>query len=140
MKHTRTLGTYLGVPIHSQRVSKLTYHSLLDKVKKRLSSWKVNQLSLAGRTTLVQSVSSTIATYTMQSSKLPCSVINEIDKMNRSFLWGGTNEQRKIHLVKWDVVCREKKKGRLGIRKTNFMNSALLAKLGWKLEIGDQGL
>ncbi|XVF01308.1 hypothetical protein REPUB_Repub04eG0076700 [Reevesia pubescens] len=86
MKHTQSLGTYLGVPIHSQRVSKATYKSLLDKVKKRLSGWKANQLSVAGRATLVQSVSSSIASYTMQSTKLPIFVTIEIDKLNRNIL------------------------------------------------------
>ena len=100
MKHSTFLGKYLGVPIHSNCVSKDTYHELFDKVKKRLSGWKASQLSLAGRSTLVQSVSSTIATYTMQTARLPSAVTREIDKLNRSFLWGSSDRQRKIPLLK----------------------------------------
>ena len=100
MKCSSTLGIYLGVPIHSNRFSKDTYNALLDKIKKRLSGWKASQLSLTGRSILVQSVSSTIATYTMQTAKLPSSVIREIDRLNRSFLWGSSDGQHKIPLLK----------------------------------------
>lgn len=109
MNHSTDLGLYLGVPLlHSSRVTKHTYAHLLEKIKKRLSSWKASQLSLAGRATLVQSVTSTIATYTMQSTKLPASVSKEIDSLNRKFLWGSTDEKKKIALVKWDVLCQPK--------------------------------
>ena len=69
MNHCDDLGMYLGVPLHSQMVNKCTYYYLLEKNKKRLVSWKENQLSLVERATLVQSVTSSIATYTMQSTK-----------------------------------------------------------------------
>ncbi|KAE8734165.1 hypothetical protein F3Y22_tig00000778pilonHSYRG00265 [Hibiscus syriacus] len=48
------LGKYLGVPLIHGRVSKVTYNELVDKVKERLSSWKSNTLSIAGRVTLVR--------------------------------------------------------------------------------------
>lgn len=76
MAHCTDLGLYLGVPLHSARVNKNTYKHLLYKVKRKLSSWKANQFSLAGRAVLVQSVTSTIASYTMQSTRLPLSVAN----------------------------------------------------------------
>ncbi|OMO51256.1 reverse transcriptase [Corchorus capsularis] len=47
------LGRYLGVPLHHSRVSHHTYDHLIDRVKKRLASWKANSLSLVGRATLV---------------------------------------------------------------------------------------
>lgn len=115
MTHCRDFGDYLGVLIHSSRVSKQTYRGLLEKVQNRLSSWKSKQLSLAGRATLVQSVTNTVANYTMQTSKLPVAVANEIDALNRHFLWGGSDDSRKVPLVKWDTVCRPKSEGGLGL-------------------------
>ncbi|XVF22870.1 hypothetical protein REPUB_Repub12eG0208500 [Reevesia pubescens] len=140
MRHTLSLGKYLGVQIHDKRVTKNTFSDLLDKVKKRLSGWKAKQLSLAGRQTLVQSVFSTIATYTMQSSRLPVSVSNAVDRLNRNFLWGGDENHKKISLVKWDQVCQPKRTGGFGLRQTSLMNTALLAKLGWKLMTGNYDL
>ena len=36
-------------------------------------------------------------------------------------------------MVSWDKVCRPKKIGELGLRKTEAVNSAFLSKLTWKL-------
>ena len=85
MKHCKENGNYLEVLIHSTRVNRQTYNYLFDKIKRKLSSWKANQLSLAGRTTLVHSVTSTIANYAMQSTKLPIVVAKDIDALNRNF-------------------------------------------------------
>ncbi|RVW51028.1 hypothetical protein CK203_077618 [Vitis vinifera] len=40
--------------------------------------------------------------------------------------------ERKIHLINWDVVCTQKEKGCLGIRKIDLLNKALLEGFGWR--------
>lgn len=70
--------------------------------KSRLVGWVSNTLMLSGKATLVQSVSSTIPSYSMQTMLLPASVCDRLDRLNRDFLWGDTPEKKKIHLVKWD--------------------------------------
>ncbi|RVX03101.1 hypothetical protein CK203_016596 [Vitis vinifera] len=40
--------------------------------------------------------------------------------------------ERKIHLINWEVVCTQKVKGGLGIRKIDLLNKALLKGLGWR--------
>ncbi|VVA41142.1 Hypothetical predicted protein, partial [Prunus dulcis] len=52
---TTCLGKYLGVPFIHTRVTKATYQDIIDKVQRRLSSWKSHTLSMAGRLTLLQS-------------------------------------------------------------------------------------
>jgi hypothetical protein len=49
------------------------------------------------------------------------------------FFWQGGSTKRKYHLVKWEVVCRSKKKGGLGIMDIRKMNICLLCKWWWKL-------
>ncbi|BBH09066.1 hypothetical protein Prudu_021464 [Prunus dulcis] len=137
---TEDLGKYLGMPMLHSRITKLTYGSLIDKVHKRLASWKSKFLSLAGRATLIQAVTSAVPIYAMQTSKLPISVGHELDKLNRNFFWGGREKKLKIHLCQWDLACRPKHKGGLGFKKTTAMNKALLAKVGWRLHQNDKGL
>lgn len=130
---TADLGKYLGVPLHHQRVTKDTYQYVIDKVKVRLSNWKANHLALAGRHTLVSSVINAIPVYPMQTAILPATICEEVESRARSFLWGSTAEKKKTHLVAWDVVCKEKRKGGLGLRHMKMQNQALCLKGGWGL-------
>ncbi|GLT97162.1 hypothetical protein SLE2022_147430 [Rubroshorea leprosula] len=87
---------------------------------------------MAGRRVLVQSVTSAIPTYTMQSILLPDYVCAAIDRLNRNFLWGSDVANRP-HLVNWHSVCLPRTQGGLGIRSAKDNNRALIAKLGWQL-------
>lgn len=89
-------------------------------------------MSLAGRVTLVQSVTSAIPAYAMQTANLPISVCDEVEKANRRFIWGDTNSHKKVHLVAWDKICINKKGG-LGLRHVKDQNAAFMTKLGWGL-------
>ncbi|GLT78653.1 hypothetical protein SLA2020_501810 [Shorea laevis] len=133
MAATDELGRYLGVQIEGKRLTRKSFHDLVTKIHDRLSSWKAKQLSFAGRQVLIQLVSSTMANHTMQTTKLPVSICQEIDKANRNFLWGGAGGHRKLSLVSWERVCMPKSFGGLGVRSTSFMNQAFLAKLGWRI-------
>ncbi|RVX06497.1 putative ribonuclease H protein [Vitis vinifera] len=61
-------------------------------------------------------------------------VARRLEKVQRDFLWGGGNRKGKIHLVKWEVVCKDKDKGGLGLRKLAMLNKALLGKWIWRLK------
>ncbi|CAA7053633.1 unnamed protein product [Microthlaspi erraticum] len=87
-----------------------------------------------------KSVLSFVPVHTMSSVKLPESITKRLDRVLRDFLWGSTNEKRKQHLVSWEKVCRSKEEGGLGIWKTNLMNKALLATVGWRLMQDDRSV
>ncbi|CAL2229042.1 unnamed protein product [Prunus armeniaca] len=137
---TNDLGKYLGMPLLHSRIGKRTYSSLVDKVRNRLAAWKSKLLSLARRATLIQAVTDSIPVYAMQTTKLPVSVCNDLDRLNRNFFWGSNEKKYKIHLCQWDLACRPKGKGGLVFKKTASMNQALLAKIGWRLHSKDNGL
>ncbi|RVX17120.1 putative ribonuclease H protein [Vitis vinifera] len=48
------------------------------------------------------------------------------------FLWGGGALERKPHLVNWDTVCLDKRKGGLGVRRLSTLNRAFLCKWNWR--------
>ncbi|KAE8705254.1 hypothetical protein F3Y22_tig00110429pilonHSYRG00378 [Hibiscus syriacus] len=58
--------------------------------------------------------------------------VNEIDRVNRRFLWGGNAEKRTTHLVSWEDVYKPKKFGGLGLRTMAKHNSVLLQKTEWR--------
>jgi ribonuclease HI len=139
-KETAMLGNYLGVPAlgRTPRVNDFNY--LVEKVKTSLAGWKAKQLSLAGRITLAKSVIQAIPIYPMMSMPIPKSCLHEIDKIQRAFIWGDSEEKKRMHLISWSRITMPKQCGGLGLRKLEFMNEACLMKMGWSLMVGEHSL
>lgn len=51
----------------------------------------------------------------------------------QNFLWNDKNNNNKLALIKWDNLCKPKKMGGLGIKKPQWKNEALGAKIIWWL-------
>ena len=56
------------------------------------------------RLTLIKSVLDSIPTYIMSMLPITSKVHNQIDKIRKSFLWKGSYEGHKFHLVNWENV------------------------------------
>ena len=93
--------------------------------------WKRQYISKGGRLTLIRSTLSSMPIYFMSPFYLPRKVRLRLEKIQRDFLWGGGALAQKPHLVRWNLVCLEKRKGGLGVRNLALMNSALLCKWNW---------
>uniref|UniRef100_A0A2N9FT32 CCHC-type domain-containing protein n=1 Tax=Fagus sylvatica TaxID=28930 RepID=A0A2N9FT32_FAGSY len=76
---------------------------------------------------------SDLGKYSGIPSPVECSICSELDKINMNFLWGSTEEKKKMHMVGWDKICRPKKDGGLSFSAAKPRNIALLAKLNWRL-------
>ena len=46
-------------------------------------------------------------------------------------MWGGGALEQKLHLVRWPIVCVDKRKGGLGVKSLGTFNKALLGKWVW---------
>ena len=119
---------YLGVPVSPGRLHVKDWLSLEEKILKKLSAWKGSSLSMAGRITLINSSLSSTFIYHMSMYLLPKTTSEALDKHRRRFLWQGNSLKKKYHLVKWNIVCKNKKKGGLGIKDIRKMNISLLCK------------
>lgn len=122
-------GVYLGMSLLYKPVSKQTFGLLVDLVKKELSNWKGRLLYMASKSVLLQAFTSSIASYAMQTTKIPVSILEQINKVNRCFLWGETDGQRKLHSVSWEQVCQPKELGELGLKDLCKVNKVALARL-----------
>ncbi|KAF7843938.1 putative ribonuclease H protein At1g65750 family [Senna tora] len=130
---TTNLGKYLGVKLNHEKSCYGSFKDVIEKVRRRLSLWKANSLTMAGRITRSKAVLEAIPTYSMQTSLLPKKVCKEIEKLSRDFVWGSNAEKRKPHLVKWESVCSPKEMGGVGLRRIEGTNTTLMMKLGWGL-------
>ncbi|KAK9991117.1 hypothetical protein SO802_026102 [Lithocarpus litseifolius] len=91
----RDFGKYLGVPIVTNKKNSITFNFIIEKLCSKLANWKVASLSLIGRLTLITTVTTTIPSHAMQCIIISVKVCKEIDKINRNFLWGETNQKKK---------------------------------------------
>jgi len=132
--------SYLGLPVMNKKLPKEIWRSVIEKVKKRLLSWKSNFLSQAGRLVLVNSVLSSIPSYIMSFYLLPKWVLKEIEKIRRNFFWKGKSEEKKMMNVSWSIICKPKSAGGLGVLDLSVFNKALLGKWLWSLLSEDQPL
>ncbi|XP_062114171.1 uncharacterized protein LOC133825211 [Humulus lupulus] len=71
--------------------------------------------------------------YWMGIFILPQSIIKDIEKLCRSFLWGVNGNRNKIHLASWNKVCLPKAYGGLGFRNGLAWNKAIFSKYIWAI-------
>ena len=90
----------------------------MEKMQSKLTSWKANLLSHAGRIVLAQSTLTFISFYVMQGTLLPRKVFQSTNRISCNFIWGSTEVKRKMHLVSWEKITRPKKEGGLGLLVT----------------------
>ncbi|RVW92408.1 putative ribonuclease H protein [Vitis vinifera] len=125
-------AVHLGLPLGAPNKAVSGWDGVEEKVRRRLVLWKRQYISKGGRITLIKSTMTNMPVYQMSLFRMPKSVARRLEKLQRDFLWGGGNLERKAHLVKWEVVCGDKEKGGLGIRKLTLLNKALLGKWTWR--------
>lgn len=106
---------YLGVPISPSRLH-VKYWLPLEEKKKKPVIWKGSTMSIAGRTTLINSNLSSSFIYHMSMYLLPKTASSALDKQRRMFFCRGNSQKRKYHLVRWEIVCKSKRRGGLGIK------------------------
>nr|GEU47494.1 hypothetical protein [Tanacetum cinerariifolium] len=131
---------YLGVPLTSKRLSVSNCKSLLDKIKNRVMNWKNKCLSYAGRLQLIASVLESIHVYWSSVFLLPQTVINEINKILKGFMWSQDEFEKGKAKVAWKNICRPKSQGGLGLKDLGVWNKAMIAKLLWHLATNKQSL
>ncbi|RVX12604.1 Transposon TX1 uncharacterized 149 kDa protein [Vitis vinifera] len=96
--------SYLGLPLGAQYRSQAVWDGVEERMRK---------IWLDGRAN----------TYPKET---------EVRADSEGVLMGGGAFERKIHLVKWELVCLEKDKGGLGVKSISILNKALLCKWSWR--------
>lgn len=124
---------YLGVPLISSRLKKVDCSILVDKIVGRVKSWTCKALSYAGRLQLVNSILFSIQVYWSSLFVLPMGVIKQVEEILRSFLWKGSELKSSGAKVAWDVICRPKKEGGLGLKRVDLWNRAAMLKHLWHI-------
>ena len=122
--------TYLGIPLHYKRISNKDWK---DRFERKLSTWKDKLLSYGGRLTLINSVLSNLSVYMLSFFEIRKEVLKKLNFYRSRFFWQGDGHKKKYKLSKWDILCRPKEQGGLGIMDLEIQNKCLLSKWLFKL-------
>ncbi|KAJ9541035.1 LOW QUALITY PROTEIN: hypothetical protein OSB04_027541 [Centaurea solstitialis] len=122
---------YLGLPVGASMKRLDHWKEALDKIQKRLESWKSRFVSFGGRLMLVKSVLGSLPLYFFSMFRAPSGVIKECERLRCRFFWGGgggEGVQKGKVWVKWTNTLKNYKKGGLNIGSLESMNLSLLGK------------
>lgn len=122
---------YLGAPIFKGKPKTQYFLPIADRIKSKLASWKASLLSIAGRVQIVKSDIQGMLIHTITIYDWPVSLIKDIEKCIRNFIWSGDISKRKLITVSWKKVCKPTSEGGLGIRSMSAINQAANLKLCW---------
>nr|GEV46715.1 RNA-directed DNA polymerase, eukaryota [Tanacetum cinerariifolium] len=131
---------YLEVMVGGNNSTTQAWDDTINKLKARLSNWKLKTLSVGGRLTLLKSVLGSSPIYTMSIYKVPKLVLHLMESIRRNFFNGVQNNEMKITWVKWSKVLASKKFGGLGVSSLFALNRALLFKWVWRFISRDKSL
>ncbi|CAD6213646.1 unnamed protein product [Miscanthus lutarioriparius] len=132
--------TYLGLPLSVNKLSTSAHTPYIQKADKYLASWQASLLNTMGRVVLVNSVLDSQLVYFTSSLPLPTSVIQQMDKRRRAFMWSGKTDGKASPskcLVAWPNVCTTKDLGGQGIKDVGTQNICLLLKLVHRLHCSE---
>ncbi|GKF23093.1 hypothetical protein Tco_0075415, partial [Tanacetum coccineum] len=76
------------------------WEEVIDKVRSRLSRWKMKTLSIGGRLTLLKSVLGSMPIFHMSIFKAPLSVIRQLESIRSHFFNGHDSASRKASWIK----------------------------------------
>lgn len=124
---------YLGVPIFRGRPKSIHLQPVADKIKTKLAAWKASLLSIAGRVQLVKSVILNMLTHSMAIYTWHVSLLKNIEKWIKNFIWSGDTTKRKLVTMAWKKLWKPYEEGGLGLRSLISMNEAFNIKLCWDL-------
>nr|GEY58685.1 RNA-directed DNA polymerase, eukaryota [Tanacetum cinerariifolium] len=106
---------YLGSTVGGSMSRFLSWKEIFDRVKYRLSTWKMKTLSIGGRLTLLKSVLGSMPIYHISMFKVLIRVLNTLESVRSHFFNGHELNSKKASWVNWRKVLASKEKGGLGI-------------------------
>ena len=88
---------------------------------------------------LIDSVLSSLPMFMLSSIEIPKGVLKRLDFYRSHFFCQSDQHKRKYRLTKWNIICRPKDQGGLGVEGLDIKNKCLLSKWLFKL-LNEEGM
>lgn len=135
LTRTNNLGIYLGFSLIVEKGNNRLSLIILDKINKRIHSWKNRVLNLVDRFVFLKSTLCSSPIYFMQVKILPQSTLKQSTywgkKKKKNFLWNDRMGKKKMKLINRKTITKPLIEGGLNIPNPYFRNIALSANLAW---------
>jgi hypothetical protein len=128
---------YLGIPIHYRKLKNSEWKSIEDRFEKKLHAWVGKLLSYGDRLILINSVLTSLPMFMLSFFEIPKGVRKRLDFFRSRFFWEKDSLKKKYRLTKWNIICRPKDQGGLGIEVLDIKNKCLLSKWLYKILHGE---
>jgi hypothetical protein len=119
--------TYLGLPLGTTRPTVMDLAPLADNVERRLNACS-RFLNYGGKLVFVNFVLSSLPTFYMCMLKLNKTMVKVVNRARQHCLWDKKDHEHQNSLAAWELVCKPKDKGGLGVINLEIQNDALLMK------------
>ena len=122
---------YLGLAVGTARPTIQDLTPIVVRFERRLSTTSCffNQ---GCRLQLISSAFFSLPLHMLCSIHIPIGVIKHLERIIRQCLWRGNSDTPKQSLTAWEMICKPKNKGGLGITNFRHQNDALLMKFAHK--------
>jgi hypothetical protein len=118
--------TYLGLPLVTTKPKIIDLMPLACRMERRLAS-SSSFLSQGARLQLINSALASMPLHFLTTLQLPVGFTGQLDRILRQCLWRD-KDTPKPSLAAWEMVCKPKKAGGLGVVNFQKQNAALLIK------------
>jgi hypothetical protein len=119
--------TYLGLPLGMTKPLINDLSPLVSRLERKLTS-SSSFLPQGAHLQLINSTLASLPLHFLCTLSLPPGLTKQFDKIIRQCLWRDFSGEPKQSLAAWDLVCKPKKCGGLGIVNFQKQNDALLIK------------
>ncbi|GJT10260.1 RNA-directed DNA polymerase, eukaryota [Tanacetum coccineum] len=130
------LGSYVGGNMNRLK----SWDDIINRVRRRLSNWKMKMLSIGGRLTLVKSVLGSMPIFHMSLFKVPSGILRTLESIRSQFFNGIDGSKNKVSWVQWSKVLAPKVNGGLGVSSLFALNRGLIFKWVWRFVSHDNSL
>ena len=97
-------------------------------------------MSYGGQLVLINSVLTSMPMFLLSFFEAPKGVRKRLDFHRSRFFWQSDDVKKKYRLARWDIICRPKNEGGLGIENLEIKNKCLMSKWLYRLSVETDGM